>query len=420
MKHVKTLALGFLMLLGISPHAKAEQEKVQSKQILQRAFQGQLQEVIVQFDGDATARAIYRRRNQVEKDAQTRKRAAAASPAGLAPSTELMAQIETERSAQDAALVGELRRSLGQIKADVFESRDVGGAHITHDFPNLTAAMVSIPNAYALNQLLQDARVKSVAENSLVYMAANWAAGRYTDISSISGPAFNSSAPRTGRDTRVVVIDGPAYLGGLEGFTDVNVTDQSYACAPYHGDNFTNNNLAGGTNAKPQCRVWDAYNFAIKAQQYCANPYGTYITPQCKNHEHGTAVMNTILRTAPSTYITALQVFDRNAISKQEYVLDALNWVIANAKTQPRIVAVNLSIRMSEYEQKYTDYCQNVPVAESLYGLLDLGIIPVAASGNFGFKDGVSSPACVEGVLSVGAVADSSTLPLKLLGRPLL
>ena len=81
--------------------------------------------------------------------------------------------------------------------------------------------------------------------------------------------------------------------------------------------------------------------------------------------------------------------------------------MIDNRNTQPRIVAVNLSLRMSDV--KYTDYCNSEAIASSLKSLLGYGIIPVVATGNYGWKDGVTSPACVQGMLTVGAVTDSTT-----------
>lgn len=388
------VAIGVLSLGCSASNAQlvSDLAKAQSPTILSRAQAQQRQELIVEFDAGTLPASIAKRRVQLGKLIDGRR--AAALTAAQAQ------EADAELAAQDDALLQELQQGLRQIKSEVLE-HESAGARIIQDFSNLPAALVEVPTAQALNGLLKSKRVKLLNENGPVYPAADWAHGSYTDLSLIAAPSVNNGiSPHTGAGTRVVVVDQPAYIAGLVGFNSGD------GCYPYSGLNFSNDNLAGGFNSGAGCRVWNAFNFATRAEQYCANPYGNVAGVVCP-HDHGTAVMNTVLRTAPSSYITALQVFDRNGNSNQSYIMDALNWVIDNRNTQPRIVAVNLSVRMSD--TKYTDYCNGEAVAPTLKSILGYGIIPVIATGNYGWKDGVTSPACVQGMLTVGAVTDSTT-----------
>ncbi|HUW00975.1 MAG TPA: S8 family serine peptidase [Acidimicrobiales bacterium] len=70
------------------------------------------------------------------------------------------------------------------------------------------------------------------------------------------------------------------------------------------------------------------------------------------------------------------------------------------------IAAVNLSIQGGT---KFTGACdtQNPPLTAAIGALTSRGIPVVAASGNGSFADGMSMPACITGVISVGSHSDA-------------
>lgn len=74
------------------------------------------------------------------------------------------------------------------------------------------------------------------------------------------------------------------------------------------------------------------------------------------------------------------------------------------------IAAVNLSLG----GDKFTNTCDAVGVNISYKSAVDLlrsvGIVTIAASGNNGYIDGISSPACISTVVSVGATTDADTV----------
>jgi subtilisin family serine protease len=87
-------------------------------------------------------------------------------------------------------------------------------------------------------------------------------------------------------------------------------------------------------------------------------------------------------------------------------LLDAIDWVLANHSTY-NIQTVNLSLGDSGL---FTTPCSKValnPFLLPITDLRDIGITVVASSGNNGYVNGVSMPACTPGVISVGAVYDA-------------
>ena len=128
---------------------------------------------------------------------------------------------------------------------------------------------------------------------------------------------------------------------------------------------------------------------------------------------HGTNVAGIVLGVAPGTKIVALDVFRSDGLTYTNDQISAINWVIAN-KSQYNIVAINMSFGGGSYSSP----ANNDPRQSTFNALRSAGIIPVAASGNEGYKNALSAPAAIPGVVSVGAVYDSAMGP-KYWGNPL-
>ncbi|MBI5097882.1 MAG: S8 family serine peptidase [Nitrospirae bacterium] len=138
------------------------------------------------------------------------------------------------------------------------------------------------------------------------------------------------------------------------------------------------------------CRVIAAYEFA--PQDYSLD-----------NDGHGTNVAGIVLGVAPDTRIIALDVFRTDGLAYSSDVIAAINWVIANKATY-NIVAMNLSLGSGGFTSPCTTDVYVSPISNAR----NAGILASISSGNDGYINAITSPACVPAAISVGAVYDSN------------
>ncbi|HMN02116.1 MAG TPA: S8 family serine peptidase [Geobacter anodireducens] len=119
------------------------------------------------------------------------------------------------------------------------------------------------------------------------------------------------------------------------------------------------------------------------------------------SYYHGTNVAAIVLGVAPDTRIIAIDVFTQN-LAYDADIIEAANWAIANRDAY-NIAAINMSLGGG----LFTSPCTNTPYNALVTQVRSAGIIPVAASGNDGNTSAIVAPACIPGVISVGAVHDS-------------
>jgi subtilisin family serine protease len=128
---------------------------------------------------------------------------------------------------------------------------------------------------------------------------------------------------------------------------------------------------------------------------------------------------------APAASIVAVQIFTKGTTTEacsgaapcvfayDSDLNDALDWVRArvqaNAPGFEDLAAVNLSLGGGIY----SGTCDTDPTKPYVDALGALGVVTVAATGNFGLNGtfpGISSPACISTVVSVGATTALGTL----------
>ena len=118
---------------------------------------------------------------------------------------------------------------------------------------------------------------------------------------------------------------------------------------------------------------------------------------------HGTNVSGIIVGVAPDTKIIGLDVFRTDGYAYDSDLLAALNWVLAN-RTTYNIAAVNMSLGGG----MYTSACPTDPLASAINNLKSAGVVSTISSGNDGYTNAISSPACIPAAVSVGAVYDAN------------
>ena len=174
--------------------------------------------------------------------------------------------IEATAAAQDANLLQSLQNQLHAIKDATFPSGRLGDIEVIQDFPSSPVVMVRVSSLGSLRLLLRQPSVKRIHKNDKITPTASWPSS-YSDVAIIHSNVNTGADGRTGKDTRVVVLDTAAYLWAVPGW---NPAQES--CFPYNGETFSNANLGmGGKAIASNCRIWSAYNFSnSNIADYCA------------------------------------------------------------------------------------------------------------------------------------------------------
>lgn len=245
------------------------------------------------------------------------------------------------------------------IKSRAFQALGKKGIKKQRDYSHLPMAVVSIDNLAALQELENNIDVIAVYKNTQ---------HQHTLIQSlplISQPAAQS-AGKMGVGTTVAVLD-----------TGVNYTLSAFGSCSSPG-------VPSG------CRVPFVQDFAPNDNLLDANG-------------HGTNVAAIAAAVAPDTSIAALDVFNGNFAYATD-IIAAINWSIAN-RAAYNIVAMNLSLGDSSNN---AGECSGSWATTPFANARAAGILPIVASGNDGYTNGLSGPACAPGAVRVGAVYDSN------------
>jgi subtilisin family serine protease len=116
---------------------------------------------------------------------------------------------------------------------------------------------------------------------------------------------------------------------------------------------------------------------------------------------------------APGAKIVAIRVADKTGyIAWTSQVISALDWI---ASSPMHVDAVNMSFAIGFLSNGACD-AGNLALADAIARVRARGTVLVAASGNDAATSGIRPPACIGGVLSVGAVYHQNLAFASLLG----
>ena len=276
--------------------------------------------------------------------------------------------IETEASAlqTEAGLPSHHPRVLKQKSAHYLEKKSevlaaVGLSEISvlKEYSHLPAEFVRIHSKEAFNRLLQHPGVVGIFEDRLErkFLAESLP---------LIGQPQAAAQGDLGAGTAIAVLD-----------TGVDYTRSAFGSCTSPG-------------VPANCKVIYAQDFAPSDGQLDMDG-------------HGTNVAGIVLGVAPATKIIALDVFGATGTASSSDILSAINWVIANRSTY-NIVAMNLSLGGGKYYSPET----SSPYSSAIAQARAAGVLTVAAAGNDGFANALASPGATSGVVSVGAVYDST------------
>ena len=232
-------------------------------------------------------------------------------------------------------------------------------ADITHlkDYSHLPMSFKRVKSMAALNLLAAQAGIKAIYENGLLHPVLA------QSLPLVNQPAVAAVGER-GKGTTVAVIDD-----------GIDYTNPAFGSC-----------TAPGVPAS--CHVSVSLLF------------GTGTT----NTSHGSNVSATVLGMAPDSRIVMLNAFSGTSANFAD-VISAINWTIANQAAY-NIASINMSLGDGTLN---TVQCGNgnafvTPVTSAI----NTGISVVASAGNDTYTNGLGSPACTPGVISVGAVYDAN------------
>ncbi len=176
------------------------------------------------------------------------------------------------------------------------------------------------------------------------------------------------------------------------------VTDGSVSGYGFFIDSIINGttNMTMDWSTCPLAGGWDAYNSD-------ADPYD--------DHGHGTHVAGIIASrdtlykgVAPSVRIAAVKGLSQSGSGYASDILASLEWCTSHAE-RLNITAISMSLGCAGGGcVHHQQYCNDDVMAPSIQKAYEQGIPVFIASGNGGWQDGISNPACVEHAVPVGGV----------------
>lgn len=266
------------------------------------------------------------------------------------------------RAEDDAALALRATR-YRQLKERAVTALKPNEATLRKDYRHIPMRLLRFHDRAGLLRLLQRPEVAAVMEDGQLYPHLS------QSLPLIGQPAVAQTIGRTGAGYTVAVLD-----------TGVDYTRAEFGSCTAPG-------------VPVGCKVVAALDMATEDNARDANGHGTWVA-------------GTVAGTAPGAGIAAIDVFNGASASSSD-VLAGIDWAINN-RTAYNIVAINLSLGDGV---KYISTCSNKftnPYRQPIINALNAGILTITSSGNEGYTDGLSSPACTPEAVSVGAVYDAN------------
>jgi subtilisin family serine protease len=205
-----------------------------------------------------------------------------------------------------------------------------------------------------------------------------------------------------GQGQTVAIIDGgtdmqhPALIGRNAGEACYSggVAGSTTLCY-----NFTNAQIGPGAASPYRCQQLGA----SVPDDGCE--HGTHVAGTAAGNDQAAGIRGV----APRANVIGVNVFSwvpaqQTILASDSNIISGLNYVYS-LRFSYNIAAVNLSLGGGQF----FGYCDGtVPAMTSIFAALRAaGIAPVVATGNNGFTNSISYPACISSAVSVGSVSDA-------------
>ncbi len=167
----------------------------------------------------------------------------------------------------------------------------------------------------------------------------------------------------------------------------------SAVCIIDTGVDYTNPNLGGSLGKK----VIGGYDFIHDD------------TDPKDDNGHGTFVAGIISSShskykgiAPDVSLIAIKALDETGSGSFSDIIAGIDYCISN-KEKFNISVISMSLGVDDFHTDNSDECNDLSTAVAIREAINKNIPVVISSGNSGFSDGISYPACVSEAIAVGA-----------------
>ncbi len=283
--------------------------------------------------------------------------------------------------------------------------------------PAITAPGLAATSAKFALRLRQDAVLRNLGDSVTLRH-------RYSRLSGFAGriDADGFEALLADPDVERVYFDGKVHATLVEGRalsrvgsvlrTGLDGSGVTVAIVD-SGIDYENLNLGGCFGR--DCKVVAGFDFfSGDPDPYDEHSHGTAVAGIVAADAGHHDVSRRVLGVAPAAKLAALRVLGRDGSGSFSDVEAALDWIVDHnlddaVPADEKVKIVNLSLGDCT---RHTDPsllpCTGSALATAIEFLLGENVSVFAAAGNDGFNDAVAFPACVPGVIAVGAVYDAS------------
>ncbi len=260
------------------------------------------------------------------------------------------------------------RRAMLQAQRDVV-LRDVPDLHVRRQFSNVSSFAATVDSKEFL-QLSHHSGVREIVVDEPVLPSL------YEAVPAVRGNVVHTALNLTGQGVTVAVIDS-----GVDG----SIADLAGSVVAQHC--FTQGSCPPDNSSE-----------GIDAQDVIG--HGTIVASILASRGFDTGK-----GFAPGASIVAVRVIGSQGTGVTSDWVAALDWILTNLPNRP-VNVINMSLASVT---AYDANCDSVvPEGASIIAQLRaLGVTVVGASGNGASATGIVSPACLSGVISVGATYDS-------------
>jgi len=316
-------------------------------------------------------------------------------------------RVIVELKVAEQAKSGELMTpSIHQAQRDVLGEVKSGGVRVIHEYDYIPFMALQVDRA-AFEALQKNPNVIGIEEDVLMK------------------PMLQQSVPLIGADD--VWLEGVTGAGQVVAILDTGVDKNHPALEDEFGESkvvseacySTTDVLEGSTSLCPGgASASTASDSALPYETVCPSgwcDHGTHVAGIVA----GDGIYNTypIKGVAPDAQIIAIQVFSKVEDSLfcgssepciGSYSSDQLMGLqrVYELRNSYSIAALNLSLGGKAYTNQSTCDLENSSYKAKVDLLKSAGIATIAASGNDGYTNAISSPACISSVISVGATTD--------------